>query len=457
MSPLLKTPEFKVGLLVLIVSGLVGTMSLKVSESSGFMGGKKLWFTLDNAAGLIKNGPVHVAGIRIGVIHQISLDPSGLARIDVVIQPDVKLSRSSKIQVRANGILGDKNIEILPGNPADPQLEAGDRIEGIEDSASIDKLLSEVGKITKSLSIVSDNLRDATEGDDSKPLGRIIKNVDSLTGDLAKLMRDKREKFAQIIDNVHAVTETLDEVINDPSDEGLKASLKRVVSRLDSTMKNVDEISEKINSGKGTIGRLINDEETVNELNTAINGVNNLVDAANKLQTSIDFNTNHMSQFNQYRSYFGVTMQPGADRFYEIALVTTPDPTEHSLTTTTTTDGTPSIKTETTVDKDKLKFTALFGKYFYNFGIKGGAIESKGGFGIEYYALNRKLKVGVDAFDLEKMHVRPYAKFNAFHGLYLMGGGDFMKGKGNDGYFLGAGLLITNDDIKYALQRIQIR
>lgn len=456
MSPLLKTPEFKVGLLVLIVSGLIGTMSLKVSESSGFMGGKKLWFTLDNASGLIKNGPVHVAGIRVGVIYQISLDPSGLARVDVVVQPDVKLTKSSKIQVRANGILGDKNIEILPGNPSDPLLLSGDRIEGIEDSASIDKLMSEVGKITKSLSTVADNLRDATEGDDSKPLGKIIKNVESLTGDLAELMRNKKEKFGQIVDNVHAISETLDEVVNDESDEGFKAAWKRIVGRLDNTMKNVDEISEKINSGKGTIGRLINDEETVNELNTAINGVNNLVDAANKLQTSIDFNTNYMSQYEEFRSFFGVTLQPGADRFYELGLVMTPEGDERNIITTTTTGATTVTEDKKTLDKDRLKFTALFGKYFYNFGIKGGVIESTGGFGIEYYMWNRRFKIGVDAFDLEKLRVRPYARLNVFHGLYFMGGGDFMNARGNDGYFVGGGLFLTNDDIKYALQRIQL-
>lgn len=457
MNPLLKTPEFKVGLLVLVVSSLIATMSLKVSESSGFMGGKALWFTLDNASGLIKNGPVHVAGIRVGVIKQISLDDSGMARIDVVVQPDVKLSRSSKVQIRPNGILGDKNIEILPGDPADPLLMNGERIVGIEDSASIDKLMSEVGKITKSLSVVADNLRDATEGIDDKPLGKIIKNVESLTGDIAGLMRDKREKFGEIVDNVHAISETLDEVVNDESDTGFKASWKRVVARLDNTMKNVDEISEKINSGKGTIGRLINDEETVNELNTAINGVNNLLDSANKLQSSFDFNSNYMSDFEKYRTYVGITLQPGADRFYELAITSTPEATERESTTTTVTNGVPSTERALVQDPDKLKFTALFGKYFYNFGIKGGVIESSGGAGIEYYMLSRRLKIGVDAFDFERLHVRPYARFNVFHGLYLQGGGDLFNGAGNDGYFFGAGLFITNDDIKYALARVNIR
>ena len=44
------TPEFKVGALVVIVSGLIGTMSMKVSEGPGFFSGtKKYYFDVPDA------------------------------------------------------------------------------------------------------------------------------------------------------------------------------------------------------------------------------------------------------------------------------------------------------------------------------------------------------------------------------------------------------------------------
>jgi phospholipid/cholesterol/gamma-HCH transport system substrate-binding protein len=458
MSPWIKTPEFKVGLLVLVVSGIIGAMSLKVSESSGFIGGKKLWFNLENAAGLIKNGSVHVAGIRVGVIEKISLDDSnGQARIDVVIQPGVRLSKSSKIQIRPNGILGDKHIEIIPGNMTDPELANGDKIEGVEDSASLDKVLADAGKVAKSLVIVADNLRDATEGDPSKPLGKILKNIESLSGDLADIVRDKKGEVREIIDNVHSITENLDEVFGDDSENGFKQTAKRVMARLDNSMKNIDEISTRINEGKGTIGKLINDEEMVDSLDAAVTTYGNLADVFNKTDLSIEANSNYLERINKTRTYFGVRLQPALDRFYELGLVSTPDGPEYEKTTTTVTDGnTPVVVNEKTVYENKYKITALFGKNFYNFGIKAGVIQNTGGVGLEYWALRRQLKVGIDAFDFEDFKLRPYIRYNIVKGIYIQGGGEDMTDSANRSFFIGGGVLLTSDDLKALISRVNL-
>lgn len=455
MNKWLQTPEFKVGLLVAVVSGLIGVMSLKVSEKSGFVGGKEYWFNLENAAGLIENGSVHVAGIKVGVIDEIQLDENGQAHISVLIRPGVKLTKSSKIQVRANGILGDKQIEIIPGDASDPLMKSGDEITGIEDSANLDSVIAKVGKITESLTVVADNLRDATEGDDSKPLGKIVKNVETLTTDLAEVVRERKRQLGEIIDNVHAISATLDELINDESDQGFKQAWPRVIARIDNAMKNIDEITNKINSGEGTIGRLINDEETVDELNTAIASVNNMLGIANKMQTSIDFHSYQLSRMEEVRSYFGIKIQPGADRFYEIGIVNDPEGVEEQRTITLVPGGTTQ---ETVVYDYKVKFTALFGKYIYDFAVKGGVIQNTGGVGIEYNAFNRKLKIGVEAYDFEDLNIRPYVKYDFYRGLYLMGGGEHRTSTSDStfrNWFIGGGILLNNDDLKFILSRIQ--
>jgi phospholipid/cholesterol/gamma-HCH transport system substrate-binding protein len=457
MSPWIKTPEFKVGLLVLIVSGLIGVMSLKVSESSGFIGGKTLWFNLENAAGLIKNGSVHVAGIRVGVIQKISLDDNGQARIDVVIQPGVHLTKSSKVQIRPNGILGDKHIEILPGNPSDPDLASGDKIEGVEDNASLDKVLADAGKVAKSLVIVAENLRDATEGDATKPLGKIIKNIETLSGDLAEIVRDKKSDVREIIDNVHSITENLDDVFGDESENGFKATAKRVMARLDNTMKNVDDITTRINEGKGTIGKLINDEEMVDSLDVVATTYGNLADVFNKTDLSLEANSNYITRTGKSRTYLGVRLQSAYDRFYEIALVSTPVGPEMNKSITTTTDGgTPVVVNEKTVYENKYKFTALFGKNFYNFGIKGGMIENQGAVGIEYWALRRQLKIGVNAFDFADFKVRPYIRYNIVKGIYIQGGGEDVTDSVNRSFFIGGGIILTSDDLKALITRVNL-
>lgn len=441
MNKMLNTPEFKVGMMVLIVAGLIAGMSLKVSESSGFMGGKNLWFSLENAAGLIKNGPVHVAGIRVGVVKKISLGGDGKARVDMVVQPDVVLSKSSKISIRPNGILGDKHIEIIPGNPGDEPLKDGDQIAMVDDAASLDKLIGDAGRVAKSLVVVADNLRDATEGDDSKPVGKILKNIEQLTGDLKTLVADKKGEVSEMI-----------------------TAMRSAMVRIDRAMVNVEEITQKINDGKGTIGKLINDEEMVDTLDTTLTTFGTYADLAFKTEISIDAHTNVIPRQDGQRTYLGVNIRPGADRFYEVGLVSKPGGPMEEWTRTVTTVGGPTVTTnERTVEENKYRITALLGRNFYNFGVKAGLIEGEGGVGVEYNAWHRRIKFGMDAFDFDPddaldrdFQLRPYVRYNVMRGVYLQGGGEDVLNERTRSFFFGGGVFLTNEDLKAFASRINI-
>ncbi len=454
---LLSTPEFKVGLLVIVVSALVGVMSMRVSESPNYLGGtKRVWFEIENAGGLIKKSPVNVAGIRVGMIEDIKLR-DGRAIVEMAIRPDVVLTQSSKIEVRANGILGDKHVEIIPGSLNDPVLENKEQIIVVEDNASIDRLVTEVSKITQSLGDVVNNLRDATEGDDSKPMGKIVRNIERLTTDLAGLVNNKKDEVSELIDHLNSVTSTLDEIINDQSDDGFQSRFNSSMARLESALGNIDEISGKINRGEGTIGRLINDEETVEELNTAISGINSFIDAGTKIQTSFDYYSHVLTNGDGVRSYIGVRIQPGLDRFYEVAGITSPDGVITRQTQTNTVDGgTPTVTVQETARDYQLRLTALFGKKFYNWTIKGGMMESRGGLGIEYNFYRNRMRFSFDAFDFDTPNVRAYLRYTFFKGRYVVGGQQYIFANGNDNAssFIGAGLFLTNDDIKTLLSRI---
>ena len=458
MNMLLRSVEFKVGLMVLVVSGVIAAMSLRVSQNPSYLGSvKRAYFLIDDASGLIKKSNVKSSGIDVGVIADIKLE-SGEARVDMVIKSDVPLTKSARIEIRPNGILGDKHVEIISGDPRDPPLRDGEQILVVDDRASVDRLIGEVSKITKSLSAVAENVRAATEGDSDKPLGRILDNIDRLTTDLADLSAEKKEEVGEIIDNVHSITSTIDDLVNDETEDGFKASWKDAMhslKRIEKTLRNVEEITDKVNRGEGTIGRLVNDETTVDELNTAISGINNLLDAGNKLQTSVDFHTEAMVTTGGSKSVLGIQIQPGLDRYYEIGVVSDNKGFVDHQTITTNVNGTgDSVLQQNTRYTDKLKFNILFAKNFYDFTLRGGAIESAGGFGVDYFMLGRRLRFSAEAYDFARFHLRGYARYSVFKGVYLTAGGDDITSGANGSAFVGAGLFVTNDDLKLLLSRM---
>ncbi|MES2965707.1 MAG: MlaD family protein [Bdellovibrionota bacterium] len=453
---LFTAPEFKVGFLVLVIAGIIAGMSLAVSNNPSYLGtSKEAWFYIDDASGLVKNSGTRMSGIEVGLIKDIKLE-NGKARVEMVLKGDTPVTKSARIEIRPNGILGDKHVEIITGDPRDPPLRSGEQILVVDDRASVDRLIGEVSKITKSLSTVAENIKAATEGDADKPLGKIVNNIERITTDLAELTKGQKENVAAIIENLRDTTDTVNELVNNDGDEGLRATWNRSLSRIDSSMKNIDEITSKINKGEGTIGKLLNDETTVEELNTAISGVNNLLDTNNKLSTSIDYHSHYLTNSAASKSFLSLRIQPGLDRYYELGIVDDPTGvTESTVTTTTPQGGTTSVVSEDKRFINRLKFNALFAKNFYDWTIKGGLIESAGGFGVDYHLFKRRLRLSVEAFDFDNFNLRAGARYTIFNGIYLTGGGENLASKtGKNSAFVGAGLFLTNDDMKLLLTKL---
>ncbi len=449
------TAEFKVGTLVVSIAAIIALMSLQVSDDPGFLGrSKKAWFNLPNANGLTKGSAIRSAGIPVGAIQDIKL-VDGQARIDISVKSDVKITRSAVVEMRANGILGDKYIEIQLGAVSDAVLEDGGQILNIKNGGSIDDVMSQVSDITTSLKDVAKNLNEAVTNDGTNKhiLGRIVQNIEKLTNDIADMTDENKEQIGDIVDQVHSITATLDEALNEEGEDGFKQTWKRSLSRIDSSLKNIEEITNKINSGEGTIGKLVSDEKTAEDVTTAIEGLSGLVGVAEKITTGVDFNGHYLDAVGDTKSSVGIFIQPGLDRYYYIGVVTDPAGVIERTNTATSVNGGPVTSTdETKTYKTETKFTALYAKNIYDFTFKGGIIESTGGIGIDYSPFNRRFMASVEAFDFEELQLRSSLTYKTRFGLYFMAGyNDILDNRGAQSVYGGAGLFLTNDDLKLLL------
>lgn len=437
--------EFKVGMLVVVVGAMIAFMSMQVSDDPSLFGrSQQAWFVLDNAGGLVKNSAVRAAGIPVGTIKDITLY-QGRARIDIAVNSDVPLTKSATVEIKSMGILGDMHVEIYPGSPTDAPLESGGQITQIKSGGSLDKLMSSVTEVTTSLKEVAENLREATaaDGTNKTVLGRIIQNIEGLTADLRQITSENKGKIGDIVDDVHDIAQTLKDALGDQNDNGLKETW----ARLSHSISNLDEITSRINNGEGAVGKLISDEQT----SEAVDGVAQLMDLASRTETGFDFRTEYLGDIGENKTFVGVTIRPGLDRYYYLGIVD--DPAGVVEVTRTKTEGSPpggpAEYTETKTYLSRLKFNVWFAKNFWDFTIRGGIIESSGGAGIDYHFFRNKLRFTVEAFDMNELNIRSYITWNLYRGFYLTGGiSDALDNKNARSGYLGVGLTLTNDDIK---------
>lgn len=457
---LLRAAELKVGLLVVTVAALIAYMSMQVSENPTYFGrANKAWFLLNDASGLVKGSQVKSAGIPVGTIKDITLQ-DGQARIDLNLKKDFQLYVSASANIKSQGVLGDKHVALSPGSPTDPPLPPGGQILNVRDKGSLDNVVSQVGDIAGSLKDTAEALREAVLEDGTRKhvLGRIVSNIEKLTQDLSEISSENKGKINSIIAQVDRVTKSLDDILNADGDESLKAQIKRTMTRLDSAMKNVDEITGKINRGEGTIGKLVNDEQTVEELNTAIEGVNGFLDTAGKTQTSLDFHSDYLGDLGLMKTTVGIKLQPGIDRYYYLGIVDDPaGVVEETDTRTSVNGGTATNTNEVKTYKSKVKFNAQFAKTFWDLTVRGGLIENSGGIGIDYDIFREKLKFSIEAFEFSHVNVRAQLQYNIWKGIYVLGGiSDAFDKNNKKSNYLGAGLFLTNDDLKMLMTKLPL-
>jgi phospholipid/cholesterol/gamma-HCH transport system substrate-binding protein len=358
----------------------------------------------------------------------------------------------------------------------------------VERQADIDRLLNQIGAIADDIKTVSGTLSNVMGGQAGQEnIGGILENMQLLTQNINKLVVNNEAtvrsmllnaqelttnlnrvvvqndaKVGEVIDNLRDASREMEKTFaafNQIADgvnrgEGTLGQLMRdetTITSLNKTLASLQEVSDKINQGKGTIGKLLNDEETVNNLNQSLSGINRYVTKAEQFRTFLDYRGEYLWDKSNFKSYLGLKIQPKQDQFYLLGLVSDP---RGRLSVRDYTTGGVTTKTEEW-DKNGLLFNAQIGKRFRNVILRGGILESTGGFGVDYMALNDRLKLTFEAFDFSSdrnAHLKGYADVQLFKYLYLTGGwDDFISNRGNSSGFVGLSIRFEDDDLKYLL------
>jgi phospholipid/cholesterol/gamma-HCH transport system substrate-binding protein len=482
------TTEAKVGLFILIGMLLLGYMTMQVGQRGvGIKKGYLVAVVFDNVAGLNKHSSVQIAGVEVGRVEDILLkDGKALVRLRII--PNVTLEKDVSAAIKTRGVLGDKYIEILPGTRGMAALEPGEQIRNVERQADIDRLLNQIGAIADDIKTVSGTLSNVMGGQAGQEnIGGILENMKLLTQNINKLVVSNEatirsmllnaqelttnlnrvvvkndDKVGEVIDNLRGASREMektfasfsqiaDEVNRGEGTLGQLMKDKTTITNLNKTLASLQEVSDKINQGKGTLGKLVNDEETVNNLNQSLAGINRYVTKAEQFRTFLGYRGEYLWDKSNFKSYLDIKIQPKQDQFYLLGLVS--DPRGRLTVRDNITGG---VKTTTEEwDKSGLLFNAQIGKRFRNLVLRGGILESTGGFGIDYMALNDRLKLTFEAFDFSSdrnAHLKGYADVQLFKYLYLTGGwDDFISNRGNSSGFVGFSIRFEDDDLKYLL------
>ena len=426
--------EIKIGLFLAIGLVILAVFIFVVGDISTLFERKGyiLYTHFDSVAGLEKKTVVRMAGVKVGAVEEINLR-GNKAEVAMNINPDIEISRDSRATLASLGLLGEKYIEITPGEEEDI-VQPGGTIGSLP-PVSFDQLgiiLSSVGDDIKSTSKAMREL--LGEGEARVNIKEILQNLSSVSAELRAAIVESKpnitrslEKSAQAIDtfdqNVRAISEDLDELIlllKETVEEnrgGLKGNLegiKDLISRTEDALKSLSEALEKINKGEGTLGKLIEDPSLYEKAENTINRVQDIISPVSSFRWDMGLRAEYFVESELFRGTLSLGFWPSSDKFLLAQIVHDPW-------------------------QDKFTYSAQGGIRWGVLAPRAGIMESKFGIGLDLYAFKDRVIFTLEGFDFNR---EPHPHFRAWTSLVaskyvhiLLGLSDFTLSKNREFYF----------------------
>jgi phospholipid/cholesterol/gamma-HCH transport system substrate-binding protein len=137
--------ETVVGVFVLVGLLCLAYLSIKLGKME-LLGGDyyEISAEFSSVSGLKEGASVEVAGVEVGRVDRITLDPARgyQAKVFLRINTGTRLSDDTIASVRTRGIIGDKFVLLKPGG-SDTMLADGGRIRDTESAVDLEQLISE--------------------------------------------------------------------------------------------------------------------------------------------------------------------------------------------------------------------------------------------------------------------------------------------------------------------------
>ena len=279
-----KFSEIKVGFFVLIAIVIVISAIFWVK---GFLVTKDqvdLNVYFQQVSGLNVGDPVTVKGVRMGRVNSIELDGDSV-KVEFTLDESVKLKEDYKIEIAILELMGGKQLYITPGkspneiNNTKP-LSGNNSTDFSSIIKSVAELSTDVKSLIKSFSKTNENLNDVLvnindivgDGQMKRNLKSTISNVEVTSRNLNSLVSENRLSLRNLTKKADYTIDNVNEVMDENSPE-INSTLKEMhilTTKVDTLITNLNLIVADIQNQKGSVGKLMYDEEFYENINKAL-------------------------------------------------------------------------------------------------------------------------------------------------------------------------------------------
>jgi phospholipid/cholesterol/gamma-HCH transport system substrate-binding protein len=273
--------------------------------NSIFKKGKTIHSVYDEVEGLVSGAKVSINGLSVGKVSRIDFLPSTtkiLVTMDV--REELDISTESTAMLYETGLIGGKAIALIPLFDKNNILKDGDTLKtkvkpGLTElinrqieplQVKIESMLSSADSLFAGVSNVLDNDTQNNMKNTLENLSITTKNLNKASLAALEILDINKEQLNSTFINVKETSDNLKSITDSISN----AQISFTIREFTKTIEVLNNIVTAIDLGKGTLGKLINDESLYENLN----------DASSELQSLLSDLKNHPKKYVHF-SMFG--------------------------------------------------------------------------------------------------------------------------------------------------------
>ena len=237
--------------------------------------------------GLDISDDVRMLGKRIGRVTGTKIIGEKIA-VELTIDNDFafKIPIDSKIEITQTDIMGSKFISIYPGKDNDKFILDNETIAGKN---------AEVASLTKDIGDVANRLNQTFGTEQKEQIVNTISNIESATQQLEEFIslnkdiisNNDKQSLSNIISNIDDISENLNNLLDGEKNKlsnsinnfnSFMEKMPSISSEIDEILIDVNSVVKNLNSGEGSLSKLLNNDELYDNINGLVLDARSILD-----------------------------------------------------------------------------------------------------------------------------------------------------------------------------------
>lgn len=272
------TREFWIGFLGILSLVIIYLLINFFKGISLFNEGSTYYVRFNDIGEIVKTSSVYVNGYKVGNVQEIEYDfeKGNGACVTLSLDKRLHIPVGSTAEINKE-LLSSSSISIIQGH-SNSYLMPGDTLNGRLKSDAMEvagEMLPAIGDMLPKIDSILISLNNTLA---NPSINNTLNNVEQLTAQLNSTSKDLDNLLNGDIATASSKLVALEDQMLELSTKLNEIEYQRIVASLETSLKNLEEITASLNNGEGTAGMLLKDSSLYIRLNETCESANALLE-----------------------------------------------------------------------------------------------------------------------------------------------------------------------------------